>query len=169
MARRLGYQRRQADQHFSDVPTTNPFYPFVETAYNHSIISGYSDGTFRPNNYRHPRPDQQDRVQRYYATLTVSTRNKVTTARNSAPHAGGRIALVTYAQDPTLSRGDRLLGDALVRRGCDVQAVRWDDPAAEWASFDVCVIRSTWDYHHRLTEFLAWAERTSKLTSLSNR
>ena len=36
--------------HFSDVPTTNPFYSFVETAYHHAIISGYSDGTFRPGN-----------------------------------------------------------------------------------------------------------------------
>ncbi len=33
--------------HFSDVPATNPFYGFVETAYHHNIISGYSDGTFR--------------------------------------------------------------------------------------------------------------------------
>ncbi|HMA37394.1 MAG TPA: S-layer homology domain-containing protein [Chloroflexia bacterium] len=36
--------------HFSDVPTSNPLYNFIETAYNHSIISGYGDGTFRPNN-----------------------------------------------------------------------------------------------------------------------
>lgn len=37
--------------HFSDVPTTDPFYGYIETAYNHSIISGYADGTFRPGNY----------------------------------------------------------------------------------------------------------------------
>jgi N-acetylneuraminic acid mutarotase len=36
--------------HFSDVPTTHTFYDYVETAYNHGIISGYSDGTFRPGN-----------------------------------------------------------------------------------------------------------------------
>ncbi len=36
--------------HFSDVTTGNVFYPFVETALNHHIISGYSDGTFRPAN-----------------------------------------------------------------------------------------------------------------------
>jgi hypothetical protein len=33
--------------HFSDVPTTNPFYDFIETAYHHGVIAGYSDGTFR--------------------------------------------------------------------------------------------------------------------------
>jgi hypothetical protein len=36
--------------HFSDVPTTNPFYSYIETAYGHHIISGYSDGTFRWGN-----------------------------------------------------------------------------------------------------------------------
>jgi hypothetical protein len=35
---------------FTDVPTTNPFYPYIETAYLHAIISGYSDRTFRPQN-----------------------------------------------------------------------------------------------------------------------
>src|ERR1700738_3893322 len=33
--------------HFSDVPAANPFYPFVETAYNHGVVNGYADGTFR--------------------------------------------------------------------------------------------------------------------------
>jgi hypothetical protein len=32
---------------FTDVPTSNPFYPYIETAHSHGIISGYSDGTFR--------------------------------------------------------------------------------------------------------------------------
>jgi hypothetical protein len=36
--------------HFSDVPESNPFYQYIETAYNHSVISGYSDGTFRWGN-----------------------------------------------------------------------------------------------------------------------
>jgi hypothetical protein len=36
--------------HFSDVPIANPFYPYIETAYNHHIISGYADGTFRWGN-----------------------------------------------------------------------------------------------------------------------
>jgi ribosomal protein L30/L7E len=35
---------------FSDVPPLSPFYQHIETAYSHSIISGYSDGTFRPGN-----------------------------------------------------------------------------------------------------------------------
>ena len=36
--------------HFTDVAAGNPFFCFVETSYAHGIISGYSDGTFRPDN-----------------------------------------------------------------------------------------------------------------------
>lgn len=37
-----------ATPHFLDVPLTHPFYTYVETAYSHGMISGYSDGTFSP-------------------------------------------------------------------------------------------------------------------------
>jgi N-acetylneuraminic acid mutarotase len=33
---------------FTDVPASHPFYQYVETAHNRGVISGYSDGTFRP-------------------------------------------------------------------------------------------------------------------------
>jgi hypothetical protein len=36
--------------HFTDVPTSYPFYTFIETAFAHGIVSGYSDNTFRPYN-----------------------------------------------------------------------------------------------------------------------
>jgi beta propeller repeat protein len=36
-------------QHFSDVPPGSPFYLYIETAYQNNLISGYGDGTFRPN------------------------------------------------------------------------------------------------------------------------
>jgi hypothetical protein len=37
-------------QHFTDVPPSDPFYCYVETAVSHGVISGYSDGTFKPGN-----------------------------------------------------------------------------------------------------------------------
>jgi hypothetical protein len=33
---------------FLDVPRTSAFYTYVETAFAHAIVSGYGDGTFRP-------------------------------------------------------------------------------------------------------------------------
>jgi hypothetical protein len=35
---------------FSDVPADHPFYPYVETAAQAGIVSGYADGTFKPGN-----------------------------------------------------------------------------------------------------------------------
>ena len=34
--------------HFSDVPASDPLYPYVETAYAHNVLNGYADGTFHP-------------------------------------------------------------------------------------------------------------------------
>jgi hypothetical protein len=78
------------------------------------------------------------------------------------------IGLVTYSDLPSLDDGDWPLRDALLARGFRVEAPVWDDPAVDWPSLDLCVIRSTWDYHHRLDEFLAWAGRVSPLTRLWN-
>jgi hypothetical protein len=36
-------------QTFSDVPPTHPFWLFIERAYAHGVISGYTDGTFHPD------------------------------------------------------------------------------------------------------------------------
>ena len=36
--------------HFTDVYVGTPFYASIETAYNHGVITGYNDGTFRPDN-----------------------------------------------------------------------------------------------------------------------
>jgi len=36
--------------HFSDMPTGSPFLPYVNTAIALKAVSGYADGTFKPNN-----------------------------------------------------------------------------------------------------------------------
>lgn len=81
-----------------------------------------------------------------------------------------RIAVVTY--DP---RGEEhkdrdlpVLVAALREAGADAVAVHWDDPSADWAAFDLALIRSTWDYSWRAEEFTAWAERCGKATRLAN-
>jgi S-layer homology domain len=37
-----------SEQPFTDVPTSHPFYKYIMTAWRDNIITGYSDGTFRP-------------------------------------------------------------------------------------------------------------------------
>ena len=39
------------------------------------------------------------------------------------------------------------------------RAVIWSDPQRTWREFDAVVVRSCWDYHLRLHEFLGWIAR----------
>ncbi|MGA4848691.1 ATP-grasp domain-containing protein [Streptomyces sp. G5(2025)] len=79
-----------------------------------------------------------------------------------------RIALVTCRPQPEYDRDLPVLARAVARAGADVRVVGWDDPDADWAGFDLAVIRSTWDYSLRAAEFVAWAERCARLTRLAN-
>ncbi|MGW3631612.1 ATP-grasp domain-containing protein [Streptomyces sp. NPDC005122] len=82
-----------------------------------------------------------------------------------------RIALATYRPEEGATSADRdlpVLEGALEGAGARAGIVYWDDPAVDWADFDLVVIRSTWDYSWRVAEFVAWAERVAKLTRLAN-
>jgi glutathione synthase/RimK-type ligase-like ATP-grasp enzyme len=69
-----------------------------------------------------------------------------------------RVALATCARIPRLTEDDRRLQEELRRDGTEAVAAVWDDPAVPWSRFDRVVVRSCWDYHVRLPEFLAWVE-----------
>lgn len=81
-----------------------------------------------------------------------------------------RIALVTYDPGGVESKDQDLpvLVDALREAGAEAAAVHWDDPSADWAGYDLVLIRSTWDYSWRAEEFTAWAERCGTVTRLAN-
>jgi glutathione synthase/RimK-type ligase-like ATP-grasp enzyme len=81
-----------------------------------------------------------------------------------------RIALVTCRPGPEVGTDRDLPGlvAALRQAGARAEAVVWDDPDADWASFDLAVLRSTWDYSWRAAEFVAWAHRCGTLTRLAN-
>lgn len=64
---------------------------------------------------------------------------------------------------------DRLLQEALARRGLTSVRVDWADPAVDWSRFRCAVFRTTWDYFERFAEFSAWLERAGRLTRLCNR
>jgi glutathione synthase/RimK-type ligase-like ATP-grasp enzyme len=50
----------------------------------------------------------------------------------------------------------------------EARIVTWDDPTVDWSAFGAVVIRSTWDYHAHLEQFLDWAGRVAAMTSLWN-
>ena len=52
---------------------------------------------------------------------------------------------------------DEILAGELTSRGCEAVVAPWDSDA-DWDSFDLVVIRSTWDYTWRRDEFIGWAQ-----------
>jgi glutathione synthase/RimK-type ligase-like ATP-grasp enzyme len=70
-----------------------------------------------------------------------------------------RVALATSSSIPNLTSDDRLLVPALEARGISAVPAVWDDDTVRWPAFDAVVIRSTWDYHLKPQQFLAWIDR----------
>jgi glutathione synthase/RimK-type ligase-like ATP-grasp enzyme len=78
------------------------------------------------------------------------------------------VLLATSSLLPNGEVGGSLVVDALADRGIDSRWVVWDDASVDWASADVVAVRSTWDYHRRTAEFLAWARKVESETRLLN-
>lgn len=79
-----------------------------------------------------------------------------------------RVALVTCRELPEPDPDQEPLLRALAEAGLEAELLAWDDPAAEPQRFDLCVLRSCWNYHHRPATFLAWVQRTARVTRLLN-
>ena len=79
-----------------------------------------------------------------------------------------RVALVSARVARHLDEDLPPLLAAFTDAGVDAEAADWDDPDVDWAAYTLAVLRSTWDYAERVTEFLAWAERTAAVTALIN-
>lgn len=79
-----------------------------------------------------------------------------------------RIALVSTRDALDCDEDLPPLHAALLAAGAHSETVLWDDPQANWAGFDLALLRSTWDYTWRLDAFLHWAEHASTQTRLLN-
>src|SRR5688572_14449820 len=75
------------------------------------------------------------------------------------PSAEMHVAFATSTAYPVLTPDDRLAASACADRGMRVSPAVWSDPDVAWSSHDAVVIRSTWDYHRRATEFDHWLTR----------
>ncbi len=80
---------------------------------------------------------------------------------------GGRIGVATAAEVAELDDEGKLFLTALRERGLTAEPAVWDADL-DWSSYDVVVVRSTWDYAERISEFLAWADRAGSETLLLN-
>ena len=83
--------------------------------------------------------------------ISIRTRDE-----ESLPISLRLFAAAPAAEDIAALTPDEI--DALIRRGVDVVPAVWSDPSVPWTSHDAIVIRSTWDYHLRPSEFGAWID-----------
>jgi hypothetical protein len=75
------------------------------------------------------------------------------------------VALATCRQIPELEPDDRLLLPAFAVHGLDGVPAVWDDPLVPWEEFELVLLRSTWDYAERRSEFLAWARSLPRVVN----
>lgn len=67
------------------------------------------------------------------------------------------IGVATCAIAPDLDEDGPVLLATLSAVGARALPGVWDDPRVPWGSFDVVLVRSTWDYPLRRDAFLEWA------------
>lgn len=79
-----------------------------------------------------------------------------------------RIAFVTAIVSAALDDDMPPLLAACARAGLTAEVRAWDDFTVSWARYDAVVVRSPWDYHTRLPEFLRWCERVDRVSTLLN-
>ncbi len=79
-----------------------------------------------------------------------------------------RVALVTAMMARGADDDETPLLDALIWSGVEASVVDWDDRSVDWASFDLVVVRSTWDYAPRHDEFVRWLRRVALRSTLVN-
>ncbi|MCW2767380.1 MAG: hypothetical protein JWO11_3339 [Nocardioides sp.] len=78
------------------------------------------------------------------------------------------VLLATFALLPDGETGGDLVVAALADQGISSRWVSWDDATVDWAAADLVAVRSTWDYHRRRADFLAWARAVEGETRLLN-
>ncbi len=79
-----------------------------------------------------------------------------------------RIALAGCFKLPEPDPDAAPLRRAIQEAAGSAEWIGWDDPAADLTGFDLCVIRSTWNYIHDLPGFLRWIQRAAKKTRVLN-
>jgi len=78
------------------------------------------------------------------------------------------IAIVSYKKQEKFAQGvaddeDAELMAFLVDKGLHVISTVWNDKNVDWSSFNVAIIKSPWDYHNHLIEFLNWLDKLEEL------
>jgi len=85
-----------------------------------------------------------------------------------------KIALITYQDQGNyhnsgIENEDESLINFLIAKGLDVEKVIWNDPKVIWETYDLCIVKSPWDYFNLIADFYNWLdELKSKNIKLLN-
>jgi hypothetical protein len=79
-----------------------------------------------------------------------------------------QLAVAASAEHPELRSDWPLLQRALAEQHIAAETAVWTDPSVEWSRYDFVLANGAWDNIHRPHEFLQWADRTARLTTLQN-
>jgi len=79
-----------------------------------------------------------------------------------------RLALITYSGLPHGADSERLMLPHLAADGVEAQFVDWRSTGCDFSQFDLIVLRSCWDYHLRVTEFIGWLQDVGRATPVLN-
>ncbi len=78
------------------------------------------------------------------------------------------VALVTCLELPEPDPDEELLLEALRQAGIRAELLSWDDSQADPGAFDLCVLRSCWNYYEDPKAFLAWIAAAASCSRLAN-
>jgi len=78
------------------------------------------------------------------------------------------VALITCLELPEPDPDQALLLSALHHAGLHAELLAWDDPQAHPEAFDLCILRSCWNYYEHPSAFLAWIETAASCSRLLN-
>ena len=79
-----------------------------------------------------------------------------------------RIAVATCLELPEPDVDEPILMAALADAGIDATLAAWDDPSARWEDFDLCIVRSTWNYPEAPHAFQTWVRSTGMRVPMLN-
>jgi len=78
------------------------------------------------------------------------------------------LALITYSGLPHGAESERLMLPYLAAAGVETAIVDWRSTGCDFSQFDLIVLRSCWDYHLRVAEFIGWLQRVAQATPVLN-
>ena len=78
-----------------------------------------------------------------------------------------KIAIATRHNLPDWEQDDQPFFQALSKAGIQYDVIPWDSET-DWSAYDLCLIRTTWDYQERFEEFTQWVKTVSQQTQLFN-